>query len=166
MNNSSYECEVFCYSRSPTGCLPTGVLLHISEADGEVGGMNGFGRGNRSTRRKPAPTPLCPTCQTRARTRAAAVGSQRLTASAMARPKMSIRLDTKNHQLTVNRFNLSKPTPILPKGWLHYLSRFRLSIYGSAAIADLARFFSFLILYAVGSTPWPGDQPVARPLPT
>jgi hypothetical protein len=28
--------------------------------DGEVGGMNGFGRGNRSTRRKPAPTPLSP----------------------------------------------------------------------------------------------------------
>jgi hypothetical protein len=28
--------------------------------DGEVGGMNGFGRGNRSTRRKPAPTPLRP----------------------------------------------------------------------------------------------------------
>jgi hypothetical protein len=28
--------------------------------DGEVGGMNGFGRGNRSTRRKPAPTPHCP----------------------------------------------------------------------------------------------------------
>jgi hypothetical protein len=28
--------------------------------DGEVGGMNGFGRGNRSTLRKPAPTPLCP----------------------------------------------------------------------------------------------------------
>jgi hypothetical protein len=28
--------------------------------DGEVGGMNGFGRGNRSTRRKPAPTPFCP----------------------------------------------------------------------------------------------------------
>jgi hypothetical protein len=26
--------------------------------DGEVGGMNGFGRGNRSTRRKPAMTPL------------------------------------------------------------------------------------------------------------
>jgi hypothetical protein len=26
--------------------------------DGEVGGMNGVGRGNRSTRRKPAPTPL------------------------------------------------------------------------------------------------------------
>jgi hypothetical protein len=29
--------------------------------DGEVGGMNGFGRGNRSTRRgKPAPTSHCP----------------------------------------------------------------------------------------------------------
>jgi hypothetical protein len=28
--------------------------------DGEVGGMNGFGKGNRSTRRKPAPTPLYP----------------------------------------------------------------------------------------------------------
>jgi hypothetical protein len=28
--------------------------------DGEVGKMNGFGRGNRSTRRKPAPMPLCP----------------------------------------------------------------------------------------------------------
>jgi hypothetical protein len=49
--------------------------------DGENGGMNG--RGNRSTRRKPAPVPLCPP-QTphaaRMRTRAAAVGSQRLTA--------------------------------------------------------------------------------------
>jgi hypothetical protein len=28
--------------------------------DGEVGGMNGFGRGNLSTRRKRAMTPLCP----------------------------------------------------------------------------------------------------------
>jgi hypothetical protein len=49
-----------------------------------------IGRGNRSTRRKPARAPLCPPQipldQTRARTRAAAVGSQRLTAWAMARP--------------------------------------------------------------------------------
>jgi hypothetical protein len=49
--------------------------------DGEIGGM--IGKGNRSTRRKPAPVPLCPP-QTphaaRKRTRAAAVGSQRLTA--------------------------------------------------------------------------------------
>jgi hypothetical protein len=44
---------------------------------GEIGGM--IGRGNRSTRIKPAPVPLCPP-QTphaaRTRTRAAAVGSQ------------------------------------------------------------------------------------------
>jgi hypothetical protein len=49
--------------------------------DGENGGM--IGRGNRTTRRKPAPVQLCPP-QTphaaRTRTRAAAVGSQRLTA--------------------------------------------------------------------------------------
>jgi hypothetical protein len=49
--------------------------------DGEIGGM--IGRENRSTRRNPAPVPLCPP-QTphaaRTRTRAAAVGSQRLTA--------------------------------------------------------------------------------------
>jgi hypothetical protein len=44
--------------------------------DGETGEM--IGRGNRSTRRKPAPVPLCPP-QT---PHAAAVGSQRLTAKA------------------------------------------------------------------------------------
>jgi hypothetical protein len=57
--------------------------------DGEFGGMN-IGRGNRSTRIKPAPVPLCPPQipldQTRARTRATAVGSQRLTAWAMTQP--------------------------------------------------------------------------------
>jgi hypothetical protein len=50
----------------------------------EVGGINGFGSGNRSNRRKPTPVPLCPPQipleQNRARTRVAAVGSQRLTA--------------------------------------------------------------------------------------
>jgi hypothetical protein len=49
--------------------------------DGEIGGM--FGKGNRSTRRKPAPVPLCPQQiphVARMRTRAASVGSQRLTA--------------------------------------------------------------------------------------
>jgi hypothetical protein len=41
-----------------------------------------IGRGNRSTRRKPAPVPLCPSQNphaARKRTRAAAVESQRLT---------------------------------------------------------------------------------------
>jgi hypothetical protein len=49
--------------------------------DGEIGGM--IGRGNRSTRRKPALVPLCPPQiphDARKRTQAAAVGSQRLTA--------------------------------------------------------------------------------------
>jgi hypothetical protein len=49
--------------------------------DGEIGGM--IRRVNRSTRRKPAPVPLCPPQPPHAaqtRTRAAAVGSQRLTA--------------------------------------------------------------------------------------
>jgi hypothetical protein len=51
--------------------------------DGEIGGIK-IGRGNRRTQRKPAPAPLCPPQipldKTRARTRAAAVGSQQLTA--------------------------------------------------------------------------------------
>jgi hypothetical protein len=49
--------------------------------DGEIGGM--IGRGNLSTQRKPAPVPLCPPQNPHAawmRTRAAAVGSQGLTA--------------------------------------------------------------------------------------
>jgi hypothetical protein len=59
----------------------------IDEGDcGAIGGMK-IGRGKRSTRRKPAPAPLCPPQipydQTRARTLAAAVRSQRLTAWAM-----------------------------------------------------------------------------------
>jgi hypothetical protein len=52
--------------------------------DGEFCGIK-IGRGNRSTRRKPAPASLCPPQipldQTLTRTRAAAVGSQRLTIS-------------------------------------------------------------------------------------
>jgi hypothetical protein len=56
--------------------------------DAEFGGIK-IDRGNRSTRRKPAPAPLCPPQipldQTWAQTRAAAVGSQRLTAWAMER---------------------------------------------------------------------------------
>jgi hypothetical protein len=55
----------------------------IDYGDGEFGGMK-IGRGNRSTRRKPAPEPLCPPQipldQTRDRARAAAVGNRRLSA--------------------------------------------------------------------------------------
>jgi hypothetical protein len=49
--------------------------------NGEIGGM--IGRGKRSTWTKPVPVPLCPPQiphAARTRTRAAAVGSQRLTA--------------------------------------------------------------------------------------
>jgi hypothetical protein len=41
-----------------------------------------------------------------------------------------------------------------------------LSMAVQSFLLDLGRFFSFLILYTVGRTPWTGDQPVARPLPT
>jgi hypothetical protein len=56
--------------------------------DGEIIGMM-IGKGNRSTRRKPAPVPLCPPQNPHAArmwTRAAAVGSQRLTAWAAEQP--------------------------------------------------------------------------------
>jgi hypothetical protein len=85
---------------SPLGTAATSGLLYkpqmINEGDcGAVGGLK-IGRGNRNTRRKPAPAPLCPPQiphdQTRARTRAAGVGSQRLTAWAMAQPILCVRL--------------------------------------------------------------------------
>jgi hypothetical protein len=55
-----------------------------------LGGMDD--RGNRSTRRKPAPGPLCPPQIPLDQNRAAAVGNQRLTASAMARPRKEVAL--------------------------------------------------------------------------
>jgi hypothetical protein len=65
----------------PLGTAATNRPIVPAPADddyGEIGGM--IGRGNRSTRRKPAPVPLCPP-QTphaaRTRTRAAAGRSRR-----------------------------------------------------------------------------------------
>jgi hypothetical protein len=90
--------DFFCgVGLSSLGTAATSGLLYkpqtIDEGDcGAIGGMK-IGRGNRSTRRIPAPAPLCPPQiphdQTRARTWAAAVGSQRLIAWAMARPYKS-----------------------------------------------------------------------------
>jgi hypothetical protein len=83
---------------SPLGTSATGGLLYqprmIDDDDYEaVGGMR-IDRGYRSTRRKPAPVPLCPPQiphdLTLDRTRAAAVGSQRLAALAMARPSQPV----------------------------------------------------------------------------
>jgi hypothetical protein len=68
----------------------TGSTLHVGhywptvsapgdcDDDGEFGGMK-IGRGNRSTRRKPAPAPLLSTTNPTCQTRTVAVGSQRLT---------------------------------------------------------------------------------------
>jgi hypothetical protein len=79
---------------SPLGAAATSGLLYkpqmIDEGDcGVIGGIK-IGSGNRSTRRKPAPAPLCPPQiphdQTRARTPGRRVGSQRITAWVMARP--------------------------------------------------------------------------------
>jgi hypothetical protein len=39
-------------------------------------------------------------------------------------------------------------------------------MHGITDLVDLGRFFSFLILYTVGRTPWTRDQPVAGPLAT
>jgi hypothetical protein len=66
-----------------------------------------------------------------------------------------------------------------------FLIKIRMNIYGPALCSndnssvaifslclwlysptDLGRFFSFLIIYTVGTTPWTRDQLVAKPLPT
>jgi hypothetical protein len=73
--------------------------------DGEIGGM--IGRGNRSTRRKLASVPPCPPQTPHAaqtRTRAAAMGSQRLTAWATARPFQILALCKARHAY----YNLSE----------------------------------------------------------
>jgi hypothetical protein len=68
----------------PLGIAATNRLIVPAPSDsddGDIGGM--IGKGNRSTWRKPAPVPLCPPQTphvTRTRNRAAAVGSQLLTA--------------------------------------------------------------------------------------
>jgi hypothetical protein len=42
----------------------------------------------------------------------------------------------------------------------------RMYLWLCSPLLGLGRFFSFLILHTVGRTPWAGDQPVVRPLPT
>jgi hypothetical protein len=80
----------------PLGTAATNRPIMLAAGDyddGEIGGM--IGRGNRSTRKKPAPVSLCPPQNphaARTRTRAAAVGSQRPTALATARPYSKINI--------------------------------------------------------------------------
>jgi hypothetical protein len=68
----------------PLGSAATNRSIVQAPGDydhGDIGGM--IGRGNRSTRRKPAPLPFCPPqtkLAARTRTRAAELGSQGLAA--------------------------------------------------------------------------------------
>jgi hypothetical protein len=103
--------------------------------DGEFGGMK-IGMGNRSTRRKPVPAPLCPPHlpldQSWARILAAAVWSQRLTASAMARPICLISdiLIFKNTFMELNIFYC-----LLRKDWLCFIIdgiQIQLKLFSSA----------------------------------
>jgi hypothetical protein len=69
-----------------------------STRDGDCGAIGRMknGWGNRSTQRKPAPMPVCPPQIPRDQTRVAVVGSQRLTAWAMARPTPSLNYNLKD----------------------------------------------------------------------
>jgi hypothetical protein len=59
------------------------------------------------------------------------------------------------HRITESTFHFLKP---------HY--RYICLSMALQPFVGLWPLFSFLILYTVGRTPWTGDQPVARPLPT
>jgi hypothetical protein len=124
---------------SPLGTAATSGLLYqpqmISDGDCvETGGMK-IGRGNRSTRRKPAPVPLCPpqtTHAVRTRTRAAAVGSQRLTAWTTARPSTPLKntpiLDYVQHGIFLSFLKHKCPTfSALRPPQLSYLPVMKLS---------------------------------------
>jgi hypothetical protein len=88
---------IFLNSHSAGGGVQTGSTRHAGHfwpvvpapddcEDGEFCGMK-IGRRDGSTLRKPAPATLCPPQIPLDQTRAAAVGSQRLTAWAMTRPR-------------------------------------------------------------------------------
>jgi hypothetical protein len=77
--------------------------------DGEFGGMNGFGRGKPNYSEKTCPDATIsttnPTRQTRAQTRAAAVGNERLTPSAMAWPKEGLTMTDSHMKCIVSEIS-------------------------------------------------------------
>jgi hypothetical protein len=91
--------------------LITGLLYQPRLIDDECGTVDGIkiGRGSRCTQRKPTPMPLCPPQipydLTWDRTRAVSVGSRRLTAWAMARPYICVRLRLNADVIPVNKRN-------------------------------------------------------------
>jgi hypothetical protein len=102
---------------SPLGtAVTTGLLYQPQMIDdsncGAIGGIK-IGGGTRSTRRKPALMPLCspqiPHGLTRARTQAATVGRQRLTASAMTQP---IKSRGRNHMNLMFRKKITIPSVV------------------------------------------------------
>jgi hypothetical protein len=85
----------------------------------------------------------------------------------------------KKKRQTLPRFNNCEQAPsiaLVDKDGLHVkenqllylisMSWFQIYLWLYGPLLDLGRFVRFLILYIVGRTPWTGDQPVARPLPT
>jgi hypothetical protein len=57
--------------------------------------------------------------------------------------------------------------PLIKRIYLKGLNICVIYLYGSTVLLlDFGRFLNFFILYSVGRTPWSGDQPVAKPLPT
>jgi hypothetical protein len=55
--------------------------------------------------------------------------------------------------------------PLIGMLTMHKIKSISLSLWLYSPL-DLGCFFSFLNLYTAGTTPWTGDQPEARPLPT
>jgi hypothetical protein len=111
--------------------------------DREIGGM--IGRGNRSTRRKPAPVQLCPPQTPHAawtRTRTTAVGSRWLTAWATARPSRgsSIRVReidiVRFSETSVNIYHITQ-CHIKKRGFLRIKTHF-LDLCSVISVASLA----------------------------
>jgi hypothetical protein len=90
--------------RPPLTCLFYQPRMIDDDECEAVGGMR-IGRGNRSTRRKPAPAPLrprqIPYDLTWAQSQAAAVGSRRLTACVMVRPMRHAYIHTCTYKMLI-----------------------------------------------------------------
>jgi hypothetical protein len=119
--------------------------------DGEISGM--IGRGIQSTRRKPAPVPLC-SPQTRhaarTRTRAAALGSQWLTAWAMARPHWHITII-----VFVISFHSECPVSTVPRPHHNWMVNQRLQDGGSSILPTLQQLTIFSVAKSLDSLPYP-----------
>jgi hypothetical protein len=73
-------------------------------------------------------------------------------------PRYSLGEARKNSKNVRFRANTLRITSQTYKRWIHL----HLRLY--SPLLDLGRFYSSLIFYTVGRTPWTGDRPVARPL--